>query len=182
MFTNGLKDGQGVLDVHFEVDAAQHHQRVHEAMEVDLEDTEATVERDEDEDEADFILDSSKTTDDILDHRSGISTPWGVPFPICCSTLPIASINLLSMFSPIMGMRHGRNAGGGLTHQGPWIYWLVQARWFGIVATEIAIPSAAPLHQLQQHHCPIWPSLCCIPIKHHLWGALKRYVLILSVL
>ena len=47
---------------------------------VNLEDTEATMERDEDEDEADLTLDSGKTTDDMLDHRSGIRTSWGVPF------------------------------------------------------------------------------------------------------
>ena len=62
MFTNGLKDSQGVPDVHFEVDAAQHHYRINEAMEVNLEDTEVTMERDEDKDEADFISDSGKTT------------------------------------------------------------------------------------------------------------------------
>ena len=102
MFTNGLKDGQGVLDVHFEVDAAQHHQRVHEAMEVDLEDTEATVERDEDEDEADFILDSSKTTDDILDHRSGISRPW-------CTFLHVLSNPAHSINQPAINVQpyHG---------------------------------------------------------------------------
>ena len=84
-----------MLDIHFEVDAAQHHHRICEAMEVDFKDTEATIERDEDKDKADLISDSGKTTDDMLDHRSGISTPQGVSFPIHCPTPPIASIDPL---------------------------------------------------------------------------------------
>ena len=74
-------------------------------MEVDLEDTEVTVERDIDKDEADLILDSGKTMDDMCDHRAEISTPQGVSFPIHCLTQPIASINPLSTFSPIVGAR-----------------------------------------------------------------------------
>ena len=74
-------------------------------MEVDLEDTEATMEGDEHKDKGDLILDSGKTMDDMRDHRSGISTPQGVFFPIHCLTQPIASVNPLSTFSPIVGVR-----------------------------------------------------------------------------
>ncbi|KAF8478779.1 hypothetical protein JB92DRAFT_3133883 [Gautieria morchelliformis] len=116
VFANGLKDGQGVLDVHFEVDAAQRHRSIREAMEVDAEDTEGISERVEDEeDENDFISDDGgETTDDMLDHRTGINTPQGMALPFRCPTPPVASIDPLSTFSPIAGSRRNRIARGAL--------------------------------------------------------------------
>lgn len=120
VFANGLKEGQGVLDVHFEVNAARRHQNIREEMEVDVEDTEGTLERNEDEDEEDFISeDGGETTDDMLDHRSGISTPQGVPLPFRCPTPPVASIDPSSTFSPIVGSRRKRFMRGALDSPKP---------------------------------------------------------------
>lgn len=109
VFANGLKDGQGVLDIHFEVDAAQRHRSIREAMEVDADNTEENAE-DGEEDDAYFALeDGGETTDDMLDHCPGISTSQGVvPLPFRCPTPPLTSIDPLSTFSPIMGARRSK--------------------------------------------------------------------------
>ncbi|KAF8582753.1 hypothetical protein K439DRAFT_1635027 [Ramaria rubella] len=108
VFANGLKDGQGVLDVQFEVDAALRHRSIRQAMEVDAEYTEDTVEELE-EDEEYLISDDGETTDDMLDHRHGLGTPQGiVPLPFRCPTPPVASIDPLSTFSPIVGSKRNK--------------------------------------------------------------------------
>jgi hypothetical protein len=121
VFANGLKDGQGVLDVHFEVDAARRHRSIREAMEVDAEDTGGISERVDDEDENDFISDDDdgETTDDMVDHRSGINTPQGMHLPFRCPTPPVASIDPLSTFSPIVAARRSRTTRGALDSPKP---------------------------------------------------------------
>ncbi|GJJ11268.1 hypothetical protein Clacol_005500 [Clathrus columnatus] len=101
IFTNGLRDGQGVLDVHFEVSAAQRQRSIREAMEVDTEGPIPSVGNDQEDEEDDLISDDGDTTDDMLDQE----TPHVVPLPIRYPTPPIVSIDPLSTLSPIVGSK-----------------------------------------------------------------------------
>lgn len=104
VFTNGLRDGQGVLDVHFEVSAAQRQRSIREAMEVDTEGILPSAENDEEDEEDDLISDDGETTDDMLDQE----TPHVVPLLIRYPTPPIASIDPLSTLSPIVGSKRSK--------------------------------------------------------------------------
>lgn len=98
VFTNGLRDGQGVLDVHFEVSAAQRQRSIREAMEVDTTGSLPSAENDQEDEEEELISDDGETTDDVLDQE----TPHVVPLPIRFPTPPVASIDPLSTLSPIV--------------------------------------------------------------------------------
>lgn len=104
VFTNGLRDGQGVLDVHFEVSAAQRQRSIRDAMEVQvatgssLPSAENDQEEEEEDEEEELTSDDGETTDDVLDQE----TPHVVALPLRFPTPPIASIDPLSTLSPIV--------------------------------------------------------------------------------
>jgi len=109
VFADGLKDGQGVLDVHFEVSAAERQRSIREARELDME-VEAEEEFDEEEDHEDLIAeDDGETTDDMLDHDAPPGVP---PIPFRFPTPPIASIDPLSTLSPVVTSKRNKFFGG----------------------------------------------------------------------
>ncbi|KAF8518015.1 hypothetical protein BU17DRAFT_49226 [Hysterangium stoloniferum] len=114
VFANGLKDGQGVLDVHFEVNAAQRQRTICETMDVDVDEEAQDVDHD---DEDVFVSeDDGDTTDDILDD---IATHGAAPLPPRCPTPPVHSIDPLSTVSPIVGSRRSKHLKVPLTVESP---------------------------------------------------------------
>ncbi|KIJ55380.1 hypothetical protein M422DRAFT_239999 [Sphaerobolus stellatus SS14] len=108
VFTDGLKDGQGIFDVHFEVNAQQRQRDIREAMEMDVDEApeEHEKEADVEEDQEDLISDDDgETTDDMLDH-SGPHVPPSVSFRF--PTPPTASIDPLSTLSPIVTTKRNK--------------------------------------------------------------------------